>query len=157
VTRAIRRRRTVRRRVTRSGSIPLVRLFTPEEANAALPTVRSAVERLVAARRSLSELELRLASLRSRVAGNGGGLHPGSVGELQEEAAVAANRLGKAVEELDRLGIQVKDPDTGLVDFPARHPVDGSTVLLCWRLGEPDVAWWHTLEGGFAGRKPLPF
>lgn len=134
-----------------------MRLFTPEEANAALPTVRSAVERLVAARRSLSELELRLASVRERVAGNGGGLHPGPVRELQEEAAAAANRLREAVEELDRLGIQVKDPGTGLVDFPARHPVDGSTVLLCWRLGEADVSWWHTLEGGFAGRKPLPF
>jgi hypothetical protein len=157
VTRAVRRRRTVRRRVTRSGSIPFVRLFTPEEANAALATVRSAVERLVAARRSLSELELRLAPVRARVAGNGGGLHPGPVGVLQEEAAAATNRLREAVEELDRLGVQVKDPDTGLVDFPARHPADGSTVLLCWRLGEPDVSWWHTLEGGFAGRKPLPF
>jgi hypothetical protein len=134
-----------------------VRLFTPEEANAALPTVRAAVERLVTARRSLSELERRLEPVRARVAGNGGGLHPGPVGALQEEAAAATTRLREAIEELDSLGVQVKDADTGLVDFPARHPVDGSTVLLCWRLGEPDVSWWHTLESGFAGRKPLPF
>lgn len=147
----------VRRRVTRSGSIPLVRFFTPEEANAALPAVRPLVERLVAARRSLSDLERRLAPVRARVAGNGGGLHPGPVGALQEEAAAAANRLREALEELDRLGVQVKDPDSGLIDFPARHPADRSTVLLCWRLGEPDVSCWHTLEGGFAGRKPLPF
>jgi len=134
-----------------------VRLFTPEEANAALPVVRPAVERLVAARRRLSELELRLAPVRARVAGNGGGLHSGPVSALQEEATDAANRLREALEELDTLGVQVKDPDSGLVDFPARYPSDGSTVLLCWRLGEADVSWWHTLEGGFAGRKPLPF
>jgi hypothetical protein len=134
-----------------------VRLFTPEEANAALSVVRPLVERLTAARRSLSELEHRLAPVRARVAGNGGGLHPGPVGALQEEASAAASRLREALEELDRIGVQVKDPDTGLVDFPARHPADGSTVLLCWRLGEPDVSWWHTLDGGFAGRKPLPF
>jgi len=134
-----------------------VRLFTPEEANAALPVVRLAVERLVAARRSLSELDQRLAPVRARVAGNGGGLHPGPVAALQEEVAASANRLREALEELDGLGVQVKDPDTGLVDFPARHPADGSTVLLCWRLGEPEVSFWHTLEAGFAGRKPLPF
>jgi hypothetical protein len=134
-----------------------VRLFTPEEANAALPVVRPLVERLTAAHRSLSELERRLAPVRARVAGNGGGLHPGPVGALQEEAAAAASRLREALEELDRIGVQVKDPDTGLVDFPARHPADGSTVLLCWRLGEPDVSWWHALDGGFAGRNPLPF
>ena len=134
-----------------------MRLFTPEEANAALPTVRPAVERLVSARHRLSELELRLAPVRAGVAGNGGGLDPGPVAALQEEAAAAANRFREALEELDRLGIQVKDHDTGLIDFPARHPDDGSTVLLCWRIGEPDVSWWHTLEGGFAGRKPLPF
>ena len=134
-----------------------MRLFTPEEANAALPVVRPAVERLVAARRSLSDLDQRLAPLRARVAGNGGGLHPGPVGALQEEAAASTNRLREALEELDGLGVQVNDPDTGLVDFPARHPADGSTVLLCWRLGEPEVSFWHTLEAGFAGRKPLPF
>ena len=134
-----------------------MRLFTPEEANAALATVRPLVEELVAARRQLSELDERLAPVRARVAGNGGGLHPGPVGALQEEAAAAANRLQGALEELHRFGIQVKDPDAGLVDFPARHPDDGSTVLLCWRLGEPDVSWWHKLEDGFAGRKPLPF
>ncbi|HYM64747.1 MAG TPA: DUF2203 domain-containing protein [Gaiellaceae bacterium] len=134
-----------------------MQLFTPEEANVALPVVRLAVERLVAARRRLSELDQRLAPVRARVAGNGGGLHPGPVGALQEEAAASANRLREAFEELDGLGVQVKDPDTGLVDFPARHPADGSTVLLCWRLGEPEVSFWHTLEAGFAGRKPLPF
>jgi hypothetical protein len=53
--------------------------------------------------------------------------------------------------------VQVKDLDRGLVDFPARHPESGEDVLLCWELGEPEVAYWHDLESGFAGRKPLPF
>ena len=53
--------------------------------------------------------------------------------------------------------MQVKDLDRGLVDFPARHPERGEDVLLCWELGEPEVACWHDLEVGFAGGKPLPF
>ena len=131
-----------------------MRLFTPEEANAALPVVRPAVERLVAARRRLSELELRLAPVRARVAGNGGGLHSGPVSALQEEATDAANRLREALEELDTLGVQVKDPDSGLVDFPAQR--GDREVLLCWLLGEDEVGYWHGLDEGFAGRRPLP-
>jgi hypothetical protein len=61
------------------------------------------------------------------------------------------------VEELDALGLQVKDLDRGLIDFPAQHPASGETVLLCWELGEDSVAYWHGLEDGYAGRKPLPF
>ncbi len=61
------------------------------------------------------------------------------------------------VDEIHELGVQVKDLDRGLIDFPARHPEKGDIVLLCWELGEPEVAHWHDLEEGFAGRKPLPF
>jgi hypothetical protein len=55
------------------------------------------------------------------------------------------------------VGVQVKDLDRGLIDFPARHPARDETVLLCWQLGEEAVEYWHGLEEGFAGRKPLPF
>jgi len=59
------------------------------------------------------------------------------------------------VDRLEQLGVLVKDLDSGLVDFPAlRH---GEEVLLCWQVGEDDVAYWHGVEEGFAGRKPLPF
>jgi hypothetical protein len=133
-----------------------VRYFTPEEANEALTQVRPLVERLVEARRVSSGLEERLDALRMRVAGNGGGLDPARVGEIQGEAVEAARAVLELVDELDELGVQVKDPGTGLVDFPARHP-DGSEILLCWQLGEGKVGFWHTLDGGFAGRKPLPF
>ena len=91
------------------------------------------------------------------VAGNGGSLDPGRVGELQEAVARAAAGLAAIVGQINELGVQVKDIDRGLIDFPARHPENGDTVLLCWELGEPDVGFWHSPEDGFAGRKPLPF
>jgi hypothetical protein len=133
-----------------------MRYFSPEEANAALGEVRPLVERLVGARRTSLRLEERLGAVRTRVLGNGGGLDPARVEDLQAEATEAAKEVLELVGRLDDLGVEVKDPDTGLIDFPAKHP-DGSDVLLCWRLGEDDVGFWHTLEGGFRGRKPLPF
>ena len=134
-----------------------MRLFTPEEANEVLPLVRPCVEQLVARRRELLRLDGELGRVRSRIAGNGGSLDPGEVDELRESAAVVAAELAALVEEIDGLGVQVKDLDTGLIDFPAEHPDTGDTVLLCWRLGESEVGHWHGLEEGFAGRKALPF
>ncbi len=133
-----------------------MRYFTPEEANEALTEVRPLTERLVAARRVSSRLEARLNTVRERVLGNGGGLDPARIEELQAKGTEAARTVLELAGDLEQLGVEVKDPDTGLLDFPARHP-DGSDVLLCWRLGEDEVAYWHTLEGGFRGRKPLPF
>ena len=60
-----------------------------------------------------------------------------------------------ALRELDEQGIILRDPQRGLIDFPARH-ASGRDVLLCWQLGEDDLAWWHLPEAGFAGRRPLP-
>ena len=134
-----------------------MQFFTPDEANGALAVVRPLVERLVEERRSYVELGAELEEVQAHVAGNGGSLDPGRVGELQEAVARAAAELAAIVGEINELGVQVKDLDRGLVDFPARHPDDGATVLLCWELGEADVAFWHGLEDGFAGRKPLPF
>jgi hypothetical protein len=134
-----------------------MRLFTQEEANAALPEVRPVVERLVEERRELVALGAELEAMQALIGGNGGSLDPGRVGELQESVARVAAGLAGVVDELQELGVQVKDLDRGLVDFPARHPESGDDVLLCWELGEPEVAHWHDLEAGFAGRKPLPF
>ena len=61
--------------------------------------------------------------------------------------------MQKALDELDGLGVQLKDIDQGLVDFPSRR--DGRVVYLCWRLGEETIAWWHDVDTGFAGRQPL--
>jgi hypothetical protein len=132
-------------------------LFTPEEANAALPEVRALVERMVEERRALVALGAELEAVQSLIGGNGGSLDPSRVGELQEAVARAAGGLAGVVDELEALGVQVKDLDRGLVDFPARHPETGDPVLLCWELGEAEVGFWHDLVEGFAGRKPLPF
>jgi hypothetical protein len=134
-----------------------MRLFTQEEANAALVEVRPLVERLVADRQALVALGAELEEVQTLIGGNGGSLDPGRLGELQEAVAGAAADLAGLVEEIQGFGVQVKDLDRGLVDFPTRHPQSGETVLLCWGLGEQEVAHWHDLEEGFAGRKPLPF
>lgn len=134
-----------------------MRFFTPEEANESLARVRPLVERLVESRQALVTLGSELETVQELVAGNGGSLDPTRLGELQEAVSRAAADLTAAAEELDGLGLQVKDLDRGLVDFPARHPDGGDAVLLCWELGEPDVAYWHGLEDGYAGRKRLPF
>jgi hypothetical protein len=134
-----------------------MRLFTPEEANAALVRLRPLLERLVEERRALAERAVELQAARGVVAGNGGRIDAGRIAGLQEAAARLAAEVAALVEELQRVGVQVKDPDRGLVDFPARHPESGETVLLCFELGEPAVEHWHDLEEGFVGRKRLPF
>ena len=132
-----------------------MQFFTEEEANEALAVVRPTVQRLVSARRKFIHAASRLEDVQGHVAGNGGGLDPERVRELQDEVSEAGAAVATVVGELEALGVQVKDLDEGLVDFPARHPEQGDTVLLCWRLGEEKVAHWHGLEEGFAGRKPL--
>jgi hypothetical protein len=134
-----------------------VRYFTPDEANRALEVVRPLTERLIAARREFAALQEQLQDLRRRVSGNGGGLDAGAVGRATEAAETALAAVDSLLRELTDIGAQVKDLDQGLIDFPALHPRNGAVVLLCWRVGEPEVAWWHLPEDGFAGRKPLPF
>ena len=130
------------------------RTFTPEEANEALVRVRPLVERMVAARRTLLDAQRRQAELVARVASNGGGLTPPDVSAVAAEAQQASAELVAVVEELQGIGVQVKDLDRGLVDFPCVHR--GREVLLCWELGEEEVAFWHGADEGYAGRRPLP-
>ena len=130
------------------------RTFTPEEANEALAEVRPLVERMVAAREALLDAQRRQAQLVGRVASNGGGLTPPDVSAVAAEVQRAGAELVAVLEELERLGVQVKDLDRGLVDFPCEHR--GRVVLLCWELGEDEVAFWHGVDEGYAGRKPLP-
>jgi hypothetical protein len=134
-----------------------MQFFTPDEANATLAEVRPLVERLVEERRALGVLGHDLEAMQTLIGGNGGSLDPSRVGELQEAVAHAAAGVAALVEEIQEHGAQVKDLDRGLIDFPAVHPESGETVLLCWELGEPEIGYWHDLEAGFAGRKPLPF
>ena len=79
---------------------------------------------------------------------------PISLAAAAEEVESEARELARTIDELLERGVEVKDIDEGLVDFPAlRH---GETVLLCWRLGEDEIRYWHTAEAGFAGRRELP-
>jgi hypothetical protein len=145
------------RAVTTLVTMSEMRFFTPDEANRELAVLRPLAERLVEQRRELASLAAELEQERAVVSGNGGSLEPGRLAGLEEAASEATAGLTRLVEEIDALGVQVKDLDRGLMDFPALHPASGETVLLCWELGEPEVAYWHGLVEGFAGRKPLPF
>ena len=130
------------------------RYFTADEANELLPTVRPLAEQMVARRRALAVATARHARLAAKIAGNGGGVNPQEVDELRAAMDTEAEAVARCVEELQELGVLVKDLDQGLVDFPALR--GGDEVLLCWRVGEDAVAHWHGVEEGFAGRKPLP-
>lgn len=130
--------------------------FTHEEATEALATVRPLAEQMVAHRQAFTQARAALVPARAAVAGNGGGLDAIRIQQLEAVANDAAAAVVACVEAIGEVGAQVKDVDRGLLDFPARHPATGETVLLCWCLGEPEIAFWHGLEEGFPGRKPLP-
>jgi hypothetical protein len=119
------------------------RFFTVEEANAELPALRERLTRIHEAR----ETVLRSAEVVRRASPTDGG---GSEGAANLEASRV---LRHEVEALAAAGIILRDPDSGLVDFPSRR--EGRTVYLCWRLGEERVAHWHDANTGFAGRRPL--
>lgn len=131
-----------------------MRYFTPEEANAALAEVAPLVERMVAHRRAHVEALTRQEELEGRIRGNGGGIPPATLAAAAAEVESEARELARVIDEIVDHGAQVKDIDEGLIDFPALS--GGETVLLCWKLGEDEIRYWHTLEDGFAGRRELP-
>jgi hypothetical protein len=130
------------------------RYFTAEEANDALLEVRPLTEELVEHRRALVELQELQVSLTERIAGNGGNVEPRALQEIQERLDEEVAGIARCVARIHEAGALVKDLDEGLVDFPARR--EGVDVLLCWRLGEDEVGYWHGLDEGFSGRKRLP-
>jgi len=128
-------------------------MFTPDEANSALPEVRDVAERLVAVRARMRELEREQGELVSAIGGNGGGYAGSDLNAAQAELHSLAEAARACVERLVDLGVLVKDLDLGLVDFPSLRR--GVEVLLCWHVGEDAVETWHGLDEGFAGRKPI--
>jgi hypothetical protein len=126
--------------------------FSPAEANATLPLVRSIVKDITELAASLRDRHERL----TRLGGDRRGLgeaYQEELHTLQEELERAQEQMKDYVEELHALGVELKDFYTGLVDFPAW--MNGHEVYLCWRQGEPEVAHWHELDAGFAGRQKL--
>jgi hypothetical protein len=131
-----------------------MRHFTPEEANAELVHVRPLVARMVDRRRDHAEAQERQEELEGRIRGNGGGIPPATLADAAAEIERLERELTGLVDEIVEHGAEVKDIDEGLIDFPARR--GGETVLLCWKLGEDEIRYWHRVEDGFAGRRPLP-
>ena len=129
------------------------RYFTLDEANAAVDELRPVVEEMVMHHRRLLEAQARRAALAERAGSNGGDLTPTDFGEVEEELELEASALARCVERIQAVGALVKDLDQGLLDFPALR--DGEEVLLCWRLGEDEIAYYHGTDEGFAGRRPL--
>jgi hypothetical protein len=129
------------------------RSFTPDEANNALSEVRPAAERLVAVRTRMRELEQTQGELVLAIGGNGGGYAASDLNAAQAELVGLADAAIACVQRLEELGVEVKDLDLGLLDFPSER--EGEEVLLCWHVGEESVAFWHGLEDGYAGRKPI--
>jgi hypothetical protein len=131
-----------------------MRHFTPEEANAALEEVGPLVEQMVELRRAHIEALAAEEELEGRIRGNGGGIPPATLAAAAAEVESAARELARVIDEIVAQGAQVKDIDAGLIDFPALR--GSETVLLCWKLGEEDIRYWHTVDDGFAGRRELP-
>ncbi len=135
-----------------SGEAP-ARLFTREEADALLPELRGLLERVAAARRQLLQTTRELDAL-ERKRDRSNALQLGrSLREMRARLGAYRDALRAAFEEITLRGVQVKNIEPALLDFPAWR--DGRVVLLCWRDGEPSVSYWHELDAGFAGRKPL--
>ena len=125
-----------------------MKIFTVQEANALLPNVRTIVGKIQRAHRNLSRYSEE-AKKAAEAAERGGGGFPDGVAY-----AAILTELTLQLSELEGLGVQLKDFERGLVDFPSLR--DGRVVLLCWQLGEGDeLEWWHDVDAGFAGRTPL--
>ena len=120
------------------------RLYTPDTANQALPLVSSIA-------RDVRETALEMENLwtQAQEASEGGDERQ----RLEEQVRDIQDRFGGLLNELQQLGVELKDPFQGLLDFRAER--QGREVYLCWRLGEDSVAFWHELEAGFAGRQPM--
>ena len=130
--------------------------FTVEEANAALPLVRAIVADVVRQYREVSERKARLDQIRPsrpKVERAAGDPYREELAQVEEDLDKDIARLQEFVDELDSLGVELKDVNRGLVDF--RSLMDGREVYLCWLLGEDEVSHWHELDAGFAGRQSL--
>ena len=132
----------------------MARTFTPEDANAALAELRPVVERMVEHRHKLTAAQKLQIELVTRIAGNGGDMMPSDLREAAATIQHEAAGIAECAERINAAGAEVKSLEEGLLDFPAKRGDDD--VLLCWKLGEDEVRYWHGVDEGFAGRKPLP-
>jgi hypothetical protein len=125
------------------------KLFTPAQANATLPLVRQIVADVVEHQTRLTGL---VTAYQATKRETGASQH--ALNESKQQMAAAALQRDACFAELAEIGVDLKDAATGLVDFPAE--LDGERVLLCWRLGEDRVEYFHSETEGFGGRRPIP-
>lgn len=132
------------------------RIFTVDEANRLLPAIEDlfrGMDAMSARARELSDLVSDMESYWTKAIEDPANEdHPQYVA-LREELAATLQSMNEAAIQLNALGCELKDPNRGLIDFYAY--VNGELVYLCWQRGEKDVGFWHTLEAGFPGRRPL--
>jgi hypothetical protein len=130
------------------------RTFTLDEAQSLLPVLESLLRTAISAKKVLDEVDAEQQALQHRIYLNGGTfLNVVPLARRKAERAKAEQRAKDAIAEIDSIGVQVKDLDIGLLDFPCQ--VEGQTILLCWKLGEKSITHWHGTQEGFAGRKPV--
>ena len=130
------------------------RTFTLAEAHRLLPILESLLKTAISSKQLIEQVDSELQELGHRIFLNGGTLvNVLEVARRKSEREKAVQRAKDAVAEIHATGVQVKDLDIGLLDFPCK--VEGEIVLLCWKLGEEKIAHWHSPEEGFAGRKPI--
>lgn len=129
------------------------RIFTVREANAMLPLVRAITRDLVSLSREVVERHQRVEHLKARHGMAARDLYQEELAQIEDELSKDRERLHEYVNELRQLGVEPKSGVEGIVDFPARF--NDELVYLCWKFGEPEVQYWHTLNGGFADRCPL--
>jgi hypothetical protein len=126
--------------------------FTREEAESLLPQIAIVLQAIQTTRQEARESQQEIESLQDRMRNNGHGLHERII-QLRSTLEEHIHTLRSLRDDLQRFGCELKDPDTGLIDFLSLR--DGEEVYLCWRLGEDRIRFWHTLDGGVAGRQPL--
>ena len=129
------------------------RIFTLEEANALLGHVRETMALMQESKREFDRLSAEVTAMEQKGGTNGNSSPISHVEVLRGKALMARHLVEAKLANLRGIGVEVKGIDEGLVDFPAVR--DGRLVYLCWKMGEGDISWWHEIDGGFAGRKPL--
>jgi hypothetical protein len=131
-----------------------MKTFTLEEAQSLLPVLESLLRRAIESKRASQEVEGQIAELGRRIYLSGGmRVDVAAVAKQRAEMEEHLQRVRESISEIDSIGVQVKDMDAGLLDFPCK--LDDQVVLLCWRMGESTIEHWHTIDDGFKGRKPL--
>ena len=136
------------------SGIDMARTFTVAEAQTLLPVLESLLRSAIEAKALIEEVDAEQQALANRIFLNGGTLvNVVKVARRKAEREKALQKAKDAVAEIDATGVQVKDLDIGLLDFPC--VVGDEVILLCWKLGEKGITHWHGMEEGFKGRKPI--